>query len=61
MKKPTDLQLLQSKISSLRWQGITQQKIAKDIGITPEYLSMVLNAKKPVTGVLLDYINRRCK
>lgn len=56
MPKQTPLQLLRNRVQELKWSGMTQYQIAAKLEISPNFLSMVLRGRRPVTASMLEYI-----
>jgi transcriptional regulator with XRE-family HTH domain len=55
MKPNTPLAALREKIQAQKWKGKTQKQIAKEIGVTPGFLSNVLHGRKKLTLDMLSY------
>lgn len=53
--KKAPLELLQEQAEYLKKRGYTQYQIADKWGVSPAYLSLVLNGHRPITGIMLEH------
>lgn len=60
-KKLAEIQAVAAALRYRGEQGMAQQRMAKQIGISPSYLSLVLRGKRPITAVIYDYFMERKK
>lgn len=61
--KKTKLQEVQAIANSLRYseKGMSQYRMAQQIGVSPSYLSLVLHGERPMTAVIYEYFIKKAK
>jgi DNA-directed RNA polymerase specialized sigma subunit len=61
--KKTKLQEIQEVAAKLRFSehGMSQIEMAKQIGISESYLSLVLHGERPITAIIYDYFMSKKK
>lgn len=57
-KKLIEIRAIASKLRYSE-NGMNQERMAKQIGISASYLSLVLHGKRPITAIIYDYFVER--